>query len=580
MIKNAQSEFNTLGSVAAATFAAIVRETGDVVQAMNAIEPSLAKLAQLQEDLGLKADGAFGKLMEFRKVIKDNEDIANSLSGIASVLRGLGDAGIVTQDLFSELGASVSEMYQKLIDRGVGEQNAMMMSQASLQQLWQMQHDYGFTLDENTQKLVDQAEEQGLVGDKFKDVNQKILDMLIAIGTALGAVIPEYLKVGDAAEDASGRAEGGIERQRKKWKDATDEVLIYRDGVNGIDLGQIQSDIEDATSAQGDLVGAGDNVSSKLDDSVDDFKRWRGEAVAACDDVYDALNAVAVGHSPGGVAGVTSQTQIALDAFHDFSAGAGADLEKVEAALKSLASLEHEAVSAQLEGLQKTTYDLGFQQELAIQNWLKESEGMSQDIINRGIAAINTRFAADLWNARNAEAERQAEVIKTATDALGEIQNQIIESGLSGLQLTLHQITREEQKALEQWMETSRGMSQAMIDEGVAAIGQLYDIRRTEAGGPGQREINGEWLDPLYSDWRAAQGLGYQGSLTGFLSDRQQYVNAMSEVPGQETSSTAGQVPGVITYEDSVPIVIQIDGETLTRIVVKRTGQVLNQYGV
>jgi hypothetical protein len=44
----------------------------------------------------------------------------------------------------------------------------------------------------------------------------------------------------------------------------------------------------------------------------------------------------------------------------------------------------------------------------------------------------------------------------------------------------------------------------------------------------------------------------------------------------------AGNAPveGTLTYEDTVPIVVQVDGDVLTRIVVKRTGKVLNQYGV
>jgi hypothetical protein len=596
MIKNAQKEFNTLGMVAAATFAAIVRETGDVVQAMNAIEEPMARLAQLQEDLGLKADGAFAKLLEFRKVIKDNEDIANSLSGIASILRGLGDASILTQEMFGEMGKSISDMYQTLIDRGVGEQNAMMMSQASLQQLWQLQKDYGFTLDENSQRLVDQAEEQGLVGDKFKDVNQKILDMLIAIGTALGAIIPEYLKVGDAADDLGKRGRDAGEGHRKKWEEADFQVQVYRKDMEGIDLKRLAQQATDVSDAQGDIVDAGDDVGGALDDSIDDFKRWRDEAVDACNDVYEALGAVERGHSPGGLTGVTSQTQIALDAFHDFGVGAGADVEKVEAAVRELANLQHQAVSAGLEGAQQSLYNLGWQQQEAIASWLKTSEGMSQDFIKQGIAAINSRFSFEVGAVRKAEADRKAAALKSATDTLGDIQNQIVESGLHGLKLTLHQLAREEQKVVEQWMETSKGQSQSMINEGLAAITKLYNIKERQAGGPGQREINGEWLDPLYSDWRSAQGLGYYGGLPQFLRDREQYAGAgggnieeLIQGPGfvgghsglKPIQSVGTDVAaGTVTYEDTVPIVVMVDGDVLTRIVVKRTGRVLDQYGV
>jgi hypothetical protein len=42
--------------------------------------------------------------------------------------------------------------------------------------------------------LMDQAVQQGIVGANMKDVNQKILDILIAIGDVLGAKIPDALR--------------------------------------------------------------------------------------------------------------------------------------------------------------------------------------------------------------------------------------------------------------------------------------------------------------------------------------------------------------------------------------------------
>ena len=39
--------------------------------------------------------------------------------------------------------------------------------------------------------MLDQAEAQGIVGEQMKDVNEKILDVLLAIGNALGATIPD-----------------------------------------------------------------------------------------------------------------------------------------------------------------------------------------------------------------------------------------------------------------------------------------------------------------------------------------------------------------------------------------------------
>src|SRR5262245_13722663 len=66
--------------------------------------------------------------------------------------------------------------------------------QPQLQQLWQLQKEGKLVTDETTQALLDQSQAQGLVGENMKDINEKILDVLLAIGEALGATIPNSVK--------------------------------------------------------------------------------------------------------------------------------------------------------------------------------------------------------------------------------------------------------------------------------------------------------------------------------------------------------------------------------------------------
>ena len=77
--KVSQSEFNALGTTAAATFAGMIKETGDLYGAMKAIEPTLNNLIRRQEQWGLQGDETFNSLMKFQRVIKENEGIFQSL---------------------------------------------------------------------------------------------------------------------------------------------------------------------------------------------------------------------------------------------------------------------------------------------------------------------------------------------------------------------------------------------------------------------------------------------------------------------------------------------------------------------
>lgn len=217
-VKRAQTEFNRMGAVATAVFAGILADTGDIVQAMNAIAPALDILIQAQKDLGLEADGAFGVLLKFRDTITANQDVANSLSGIVNVLHGLSDAGILTQDLFNDMGGSLSDLFKTLEDRGVEAPQILMLMQPSLQALYEAQKKFGFATDEATQKLIDMGVENGIVGDHMQSINRQILDVLLAIADALGAKLPEaYQKAKDESKKAGDEMIKVPKEVRMEW---------------------------------------------------------------------------------------------------------------------------------------------------------------------------------------------------------------------------------------------------------------------------------------------------------------------------------------------------------------------------
>jgi hypothetical protein len=63
------------------------------------------------------------------------------------------------------------------------------MMQPTLQRIWELQQDFGYEVDENTQRLLDFAEANGLVGDKFRPAADKMLSALEAIATKFDILI-------------------------------------------------------------------------------------------------------------------------------------------------------------------------------------------------------------------------------------------------------------------------------------------------------------------------------------------------------------------------------------------------------
>lgn len=208
------AQFQRLGLYAAATFAGMVRETGDVWAALQKIQPTLDALISAQDKFGFAASATTQKLLDLWTVASANKDVMDSLSALTELMKGLGDAGIRNQELFTAFGQDIAENFDALIAGGASSNQALALMQPTLQMLWEAQYKFGYQTDAATQKILDQAATQGLVGENMMSVNERILDVLLAIADALGAQIPDALRrMGDAAQqqgDRTRRALSGI----------------------------------------------------------------------------------------------------------------------------------------------------------------------------------------------------------------------------------------------------------------------------------------------------------------------------------------------------------------------------------
>jgi hypothetical protein len=148
---------------------------------------------------------------------------------------GLKDAGYMTAELFQTVAADIGASFRDIEAKGGDVAQAMALSQPVLQKLWEAQQIYGTVTDETTAKILKQAEEQGLVGAHMQDVNQKILDVLVAIADVFGAVIPDALRATTTA---------GREATRQLQEDAKAMSEAIRQEFSGIEIPPIQIDIE------------------------------------------------------------------------------------------------------------------------------------------------------------------------------------------------------------------------------------------------------------------------------------------------------------------------------------------------
>ena len=132
----------------------------------------------------------------------------------------------------------------------------------------------GLPIDENTQKLITQAEEQGILKKEQMSTNDIMLEGLSAIIKALGGDLPDAFK---------------------KTADA------------GVDAGKKVGKAFDGTAHA--VTGVG----TALDKT--DWAGWSQEAVDAARDAQAAVDAVSLGQSPGGIKEIPLRLDQAMRAF-------------------------------------------------------------------------------------------------------------------------------------------------------------------------------------------------------------------------------------------------------------------------
>lgn len=183
-----EKEFDRLGLYASATFGGMVAETGDVVGALRNLDPILNDLSMAEQEMGFTGSETLNTLLKWHDIVGVNKGVGDSIQGLNSMIDGLGKAGIHTQELFRAFGGDAVTVFDQLVAGGATSNDALGIMQPTLQKLWEQENDFGYAADDATQHLIDQGVQQGLVGDKMRDVNEKILKTLQHIDDAIRGI--------------------------------------------------------------------------------------------------------------------------------------------------------------------------------------------------------------------------------------------------------------------------------------------------------------------------------------------------------------------------------------------------------
>lgn len=175
MGEKGQEQFDRLGRMAAVTFNAMIASGKSFMEALDAIGPTLDILSLAQEKFGFTSNDTFNQLMKFREFAKLNPELVAMVGGLQQLMVGLSNTGFLTQAMFTDLGATATDTFNQLVAQGLTGDEALQVMQPTLQTLWELQKKFGFSLDDATQALLDQAEASGTVGEKYMSANDRMV---------------------------------------------------------------------------------------------------------------------------------------------------------------------------------------------------------------------------------------------------------------------------------------------------------------------------------------------------------------------------------------------------------------------
>lgn len=243
-----------------AAFNAAVAAGQSYIDALDSIGPALDKLLEKNKKLGRQGSAAAQELLKFREVAAANADLVESASALNEVMLALSNIGGLNAETMADLQAEGVDTFNELTKAGFSENQALQQMKSFLEQVRNAHEELGIPIEANTQALIDQAEAQGVLGEKQMSTNDVLMEGFGAIIKALGGEIPAaFQKMGNAAQQAAATANAAA--------------------------ASVRTSVGDVANT---LVGT-------------PWEQWGQQAADASAMAYDGVYALSYGHSPGGL---------------------------------------------------------------------------------------------------------------------------------------------------------------------------------------------------------------------------------------------------------------------------------------
>ncbi len=206
-----------LAAAVLGNFAEMIDRGASFRDALDSLQPSIEALSSALASSGVDGGAAFGLLTDMSRIAHDAilGPLTDALAGADKALKGLHNSGILNQSMFTGLEQTAVDAYNKIIAGGGSAAAANMLISPTLQDLWSLQQEFGYAVDETTQALIDQAVADGTVGEKHKPIAEQMLDATTKIVDAVEGLAKVF---GVTLPDQAAKGAGRVNDELKKIK--------------------------------------------------------------------------------------------------------------------------------------------------------------------------------------------------------------------------------------------------------------------------------------------------------------------------------------------------------------------------
>jgi DNA repair exonuclease SbcCD ATPase subunit len=256
-ISDVTANFDSMGTYALGMFNSLIEEGATFMEAMQAMGPQLTQLAQIAEDNGLQVSGALKDMLDMQDFINQNEDMVTRISATTEMLEALGNTGYLTSEIFNRFQTDAQAQFEELKGKTDDVTQAYQLMGPELGKLAWYASQYGYELDENTKKMIAEAEQHGVNMTAMIPPQEKMVSLMEELVNVLGGKIPYAV---ENMSDSTAAAFKEVKEETDEWKDELDAVR-----------GKIETD----------LTGAVDDLDKKYSEAmtghsiVTETQKWK-----------------------------------------------------------------------------------------------------------------------------------------------------------------------------------------------------------------------------------------------------------------------------------------------------------------